>query len=262
MLIYIRFRFSQWKFGGAALLGVLHDVLIVISFYAIFNITVNNPFIAGILTVVGFGIYGGIQMNMRAEWLLDDAVGEDIFEEIDSYDEYYAKRDGLSKLFFTKQDEVDAKKAEAEAFLENKAQEVENQIAALEPVKDITTADQQREIYNKIREIQLYSIDEFEARLKEKVSNYNEFEAYVDNYNAICDRHTKTKSCGSCGGDGRYSCSYCGGSGKCLVTWYEHGDWGEKSYTSYDCTRCNGRGRGSCGTCGGDGVYSYYDFEE
>ena len=56
MLIYIRFRFSQWKFGGAALLGVIHDVLIVIAFYAIFNITVNNPFIAGILTVVGYSI--------------------------------------------------------------------------------------------------------------------------------------------------------------------------------------------------------------
>ncbi|MDO4485773.1 MAG: protein translocase subunit SecD [Bacillota bacterium] len=56
MLIYIRFRFSQWKFGGAALLGVLHDVLIVIAFYAIFNITVNNPFIAGVLTVVGYSI--------------------------------------------------------------------------------------------------------------------------------------------------------------------------------------------------------------
>lgn len=56
MLIYIRLRFSQWKFGGAALLGVLHDVLIVLAFYAIFNITVNNPFIAGILTVVGYSI--------------------------------------------------------------------------------------------------------------------------------------------------------------------------------------------------------------
>lgn len=56
MLIYIRFRFSQWKFGGAALLGVVHDVLIVISFYTIFNVTVNNPFIAGILTVVGYSI--------------------------------------------------------------------------------------------------------------------------------------------------------------------------------------------------------------
>ena len=56
MLVYIRIRFRQWKFGGAALLGVVHDVLIVISFYAIFHITVNNPFIAAILTVVGYSI--------------------------------------------------------------------------------------------------------------------------------------------------------------------------------------------------------------
>lgn len=56
MLIYIRIRFRQWNFGGSALLGILHDVLIVISFYAIFGVTVNNPFIAGILTVVGYSI--------------------------------------------------------------------------------------------------------------------------------------------------------------------------------------------------------------
>lgn len=56
MLVYIRFRFAQWKFGGAALIGVLHDVMIMLAFYAIFNITVNNPFIAGILTVIGYSI--------------------------------------------------------------------------------------------------------------------------------------------------------------------------------------------------------------
>ncbi|MBP3383891.1 MAG: protein translocase subunit SecD [Firmicutes bacterium] len=56
MLIYIRLRFSEWKFGGAALAGVLHDVLLVIAFYAIFQVQVNNPFIAGILTVVGYSI--------------------------------------------------------------------------------------------------------------------------------------------------------------------------------------------------------------
>lgn len=56
MLIYIRLRFREWKFGSAALLGVLNDVLIVLCFYAIFGITVNNPFIAGILTVVGYSI--------------------------------------------------------------------------------------------------------------------------------------------------------------------------------------------------------------
>ncbi len=56
MLIYIRLRFADWKFGGAALLGVLHDVLIVLAFYAIFHVQVNNPFIAAILTVVGYSI--------------------------------------------------------------------------------------------------------------------------------------------------------------------------------------------------------------
>ncbi|MBV5342529.1 protein translocase subunit SecDF, partial [bacterium] len=54
MLLYMRFRFREWKFGGAALLGVLHDVLLVVAFYAVFQITVNNPFIAGILTVLGY----------------------------------------------------------------------------------------------------------------------------------------------------------------------------------------------------------------
>ena len=55
MLIYIIIRF-EWKFGVAAIAGVFHDVLMVIAFYAIFRVTVNNPFIAGVLTVVGYSI--------------------------------------------------------------------------------------------------------------------------------------------------------------------------------------------------------------
>lgn len=55
MLVYIIIRF-EWKFGLAAIAGVAHDVLMVIAFYAIFRVTVNNPFIAGILTVVGYSI--------------------------------------------------------------------------------------------------------------------------------------------------------------------------------------------------------------
>jgi len=56
MLIYIIFRFKSWKYGAASIAGVAHDVLIVLAIYAIFNITINNPFIAGILTVVGYSI--------------------------------------------------------------------------------------------------------------------------------------------------------------------------------------------------------------
>lgn len=56
MLIYIIFRFKSWKYGFSAILGVVHDVLMVLSFYAIFGFTVNNPFIAAILTLVGYSI--------------------------------------------------------------------------------------------------------------------------------------------------------------------------------------------------------------
>ncbi len=55
MLIYIIIRFT-WKFAVAAISGVFHDVLMVIAFYSIFHVTINNPFIAGILTVVGYSI--------------------------------------------------------------------------------------------------------------------------------------------------------------------------------------------------------------
>lgn len=56
MLIYIIFRFKSWKYGLSAVAGVVHDVLMVIAFYAIFGFTVNNPFIAAILTLVGYSI--------------------------------------------------------------------------------------------------------------------------------------------------------------------------------------------------------------
>ncbi len=56
MLIYIIFRFRSWKYGVASIAGIAHDVLMVLAFYAIFNVTINNPFIAGILTVVGYSI--------------------------------------------------------------------------------------------------------------------------------------------------------------------------------------------------------------
>lgn len=56
MLIYIIFRFKSWKYGFSAIVGVVHDVLVVIAFYGIFGFTVNNPFIAAILTLVGYSI--------------------------------------------------------------------------------------------------------------------------------------------------------------------------------------------------------------
>ncbi len=56
MLGYIIVRFRTWKYGVAAVTGLTHDVLITLALYAIFGFTINNPFIAGILTVVGYSI--------------------------------------------------------------------------------------------------------------------------------------------------------------------------------------------------------------
>lgn len=55
MLIYITMRF-EWRFGLAAIVALFHDVLILLSFYAIFRIPVNSAFIAAILTVLGYSI--------------------------------------------------------------------------------------------------------------------------------------------------------------------------------------------------------------
>jgi SecD/SecF fusion protein len=55
MLIYVFFRF-RWRFAVSSILGVFHDVILLIIFYGVFNISVNNPFIAAILTVVGYSI--------------------------------------------------------------------------------------------------------------------------------------------------------------------------------------------------------------
>lgn len=55
MLIYVIVRF-EFSFGIAAIVALLHDVLITISVYAIFGITINTPFIAAILTIVGYSI--------------------------------------------------------------------------------------------------------------------------------------------------------------------------------------------------------------
>ena len=55
MLIYIAIRF-EWSFGFAALIALFHDIFITTSFYVIFGIQINTPFIAAILTLVGYSI--------------------------------------------------------------------------------------------------------------------------------------------------------------------------------------------------------------
>lgn len=56
MLLYIWIRFRQFKFAISSVMALCHDVLIVISFYALFRLSVGSSFIACILTIVGYSI--------------------------------------------------------------------------------------------------------------------------------------------------------------------------------------------------------------
>ncbi|MDR2088504.1 MAG: protein translocase subunit SecD [Clostridiales Family XIII bacterium] len=93
MLIYIIIRF-EWKFGVASIVGVFHDVLILIAFYGLFHVPVNNPFIAGVLTVVGYSIndtiviFDRIRENLKVmrksklELLIDTSINQTVFRSL------------------------------------------------------------------------------------------------------------------------------------------------------------------------------------
>lgn len=55
MLVYVGFRF-EFKFGAAAIIALVHDILIMVTVYAVTQTPVNATFIAAILTVVGYSI--------------------------------------------------------------------------------------------------------------------------------------------------------------------------------------------------------------
>ena len=53
MLIYITFRFADIRFAGAAILCLVHDVLVLLTCYAVFRWSVGSTFVACMLTLVG-----------------------------------------------------------------------------------------------------------------------------------------------------------------------------------------------------------------
>lgn len=78
MLIYIWFRFKDIRFGASAVIALLHDILVVLAFYAAVRVPVGNTFIACMLTIVGYSInativiFDRIRENMREMGRKDD----------------------------------------------------------------------------------------------------------------------------------------------------------------------------------------------
>lgn len=77
MLLYIWFRFKDIRFGASSVIALVHDVLVVLAFYAVVRISVGNTFIACMLTIVGYSInativiFDRIRENLRGRWDMD-----------------------------------------------------------------------------------------------------------------------------------------------------------------------------------------------
>lgn len=78
MLIYIRIRFSDIRFGISSIIALIHDVLVVLAFYAAARVSVSNTFVACMLTIVGYSInativiFDRIRENMAGMTHKDD----------------------------------------------------------------------------------------------------------------------------------------------------------------------------------------------
>ena len=55
ILIYIAFRF-KFNYAIAAIIALIHDVLIIVLFFCIFRLEITSIFIAAVLTIIGYSI--------------------------------------------------------------------------------------------------------------------------------------------------------------------------------------------------------------
>lgn len=83
MLVYISIRF-EFKFGMAAVIGLLHDLLIMLSVYALFRFTIDSTFIAAVLTITGYSINDTIIIFDRIRENSSDKNSSGKFESCES----------------------------------------------------------------------------------------------------------------------------------------------------------------------------------
>lgn len=87
MLIYIWFRFSDIRFAASAILALIHDVLIVLTCYALLRISVGSTFIACMLTIIGYSIndtivvFDRIRETLKAKVAKDEATLKEIADQ-------------------------------------------------------------------------------------------------------------------------------------------------------------------------------------
>lgn len=95
MLLYITWRFD-FRSGSSAVLALAHDVIIMLGFYSLFQLSVSTSFIAAILTIVGYSInatiivFDRVRENIRTmrkatpNEIADDAITSSYLRAINS----------------------------------------------------------------------------------------------------------------------------------------------------------------------------------
>ncbi|MCI8314108.1 MAG: protein translocase subunit SecD [Lachnospiraceae bacterium] len=82
MLIYIWFRFKDIRFAASSVAALVHDVLVVLAFYAVAKVSVGSTFIACMLTIVGYSINATIVIFDRIRENLGSMLKKDTLEEL------------------------------------------------------------------------------------------------------------------------------------------------------------------------------------
>ena len=54
-LIYLAFRF-EWRFGVAAIIATVHDIMIALGFISLLRLEVSLPTVAAVLTIIGYSL--------------------------------------------------------------------------------------------------------------------------------------------------------------------------------------------------------------
>ncbi len=64
IVLWMTYRFRNVRFGAAALVALLHDVIVTVGFFAVagtfFNVEVDALFITAMLTIIGFSVHDTI----------------------------------------------------------------------------------------------------------------------------------------------------------------------------------------------------------
>nr|WP_275422717.1 protein translocase subunit SecF [Paenibacillus mucilaginosus] len=96
--LYVTIRF-EWRFAIASIIAILHDAFLVVSVFAIFQLEVNLPFMAAVLTTIGYSIndkiviFDRVRENLRfaklktsedVSKLLDDSIWQTMKRNINT----------------------------------------------------------------------------------------------------------------------------------------------------------------------------------